>query len=339
MKTAQNDCTLLLLQRIIQKLDETELPRSIKDVLQKIKQEHQSTTVLKFIRLQINQLHSAKRWGTARNYEKTLKSFSGFLHDHDIPFELMTVSLINEYNAYLIQRNIVRNSISFYMRNLRAIFNKAVRQQLIPFSNPFIEVYTGIDHTRKRSVDESVIQQLCHLDLSQNNPLALARDLFIFSYCTRGMAFVDIAHLKKSDIQNGMLYYTRHKTKQLLSVKIEPYTQSIINRYASPQREYLFPLISTDHPDKAYQQYIQALNTQNRLLKALSALLPGHCHLTSYTPRHSWATIARNHNIPLSVISAGLGHTSEQTTQIYLNMLENAVIDKANHELIYHLTR
>ncbi|MDE7103955.1 MAG: phage integrase SAM-like domain-containing protein, partial [Bacteroidales bacterium] len=150
MKTVQNNASLLLLQRIIQELDGSELPRSVTHVLQKIKQERQSITVLKFIQLQINNLHSAKRWGTARNYEKTLKSFSHFLHGKDIPFEMMTISLINEYNAYLIQRNIVRNSISFYMRNLRAIFNKAVRQRLIPFSNPFIEVYTGIDHTRKR---------------------------------------------------------------------------------------------------------------------------------------------------------------------------------------------
>lgn len=106
------------------------------------------------------------------------------------------------------------------MRIMRGIYNKAVRQKLVEQSHPFTEVYTGIDRTRKRAVSESVISQLYKLNLTEGTPLALARDIFIFSYCTREMAFVDIAYLKKENIQNGMICYARRKTGQLLGVRI-----------------------------------------------------------------------------------------------------------------------
>ena len=152
--------------------------------------------------------------------------------------------------------------------------------------------------------------------------------------CTRGMAFVDIAYLRKENLQNGMICYARRKTGQLLSVRIEPGIQRIIDRYASRERPYLFPLLSSTDAVMAYGEYQVALNTYNRFLGRLSKMLGSGVKLTSYTSRHSWATAARNHNVPISVISQGMGHTSEQTTQIYLAMLENSVIDDANHGII-----
>ena len=148
------------------------------------------------------------------------------------------------------------------------------------------------------------------------------------------MAFVDIAYLRKTNLQNGMICYARRKTGQLLSVRIEPCTQRIIDRYADSDSPYVFPILTSVDTAEAYEQYQTALNTHNRLLGRLSELLGCGCKLTSYTSRHSWATAARNHNVPISVISQGMGHTSEQTTQIYLTMLENLVIDDANKGII-----
>ena len=269
-----------------------------------------------------------------KNYGKTMKCFKEFLKGKNPPFIEMTECLIANYNVFLIQRGLVRNSISFYMRIMRAVYNKAVRQKLVEQSHPFTEVYTGIDRTRKRAVPESIIIQLHRLELEAGTPLALCRDIFIFSYCTRGMAFVDIAYLKKSNLQNGMICYARRKTGQLLSVRIEPSIQRIIDRYADSDSPYVFPILNSLEANEAYEQYQVALNTHNRLLGRLSEMLGCGCKLTSYTSRHSWATAARNHNVPISVISQGMGHTSEQTTQIYLTMLENSVIDDANKGII-----
>jgi integrase len=151
------------------------------------------------------------------------------------------------------------------------------------------------------------------------------------------MAFVDIAYLKKDNIRSGVITYARRKTGQQLAIRVEPAIKKIIERYSCETSPYVFPILTTSEPRQAYEEYRLAINNYNRLLRRLSNMLPAECKLTSYTLRHCWATAARNHNIPISVISAGMGHSSEQTTQIYLTMLENSVIDDANQGLIMSL--
>ena len=328
------DSDVVLLRRIITDLDGSGMDYSVEDIVNRYKSPQSHILVLDYMRTQIEQLRATNRLGTAKNYEKTMCSFGEFLGDVRLPLTALTEQVITDYNSFLIQRGLVRNSVSFYMRVLRAIYNKAVRQKLIEQQHPFTEVYTGIDRTRKRAVSESIIAQLYRLELEAETPLALCRDMFIFSYCTRGMAFVDIAYLKKANLQNGMICYARRKTGQLMSVRIEPSIQRIIDRYADSESPYIFPILSSLDANEAYEQYQVALNTHNRLLGRLSEMLGCGCKLTSYTSRHSWATAARNHNVPISVISQGMGHTSEQTTQIYLTMLENSVIDDANKGII-----
>ena len=325
---------VVLLRRIIIDLDGSGMDYSVEDIINRYKSPQSHILVLDYMRTQIEQLRATNRLGTAKNYEKTMCSFGEFLGDVRLPLSALTEQVITDYNSFLIQRGLVRNSVSFYMRVLRAIYNKAVRQKLIEQQHPFTEVYTGIDRTRKRAVSESIIVQLHRLELETGTPLALCRDIFIFSYCTRGMAFVDIAYLKKTNLQNGMICYARRKTGQLLSVRIEPSIQRIIDRYANSDSPYVFPILSSLDANEAYEQYQVALNNHNRLLGRLSEMLGCGCKLTSYTSRHSWATAARNHNVPISIISQGMGHTSEQTTQIYLTMLENSVIDDANKGII-----
>lgn len=331
------DSDIALLKRIVKDLDNSGVTYSVGDIVKRFKSPECHVLVLDFMQNQIRLMRNANRLGTALNYEKTMKNFAEFLGGVNLPFSAMTEQLIADYNAFLVQRGMVRNSISFYMRIMRAVYNKAVRQKLVDQPHPFTEVYTGIDRTRKRAVSESVISQLYKLKLLEGTPLALARDIFIFSYCTRGMAFVDIAYLKKENIHNGVICYARRKTGQLLSVRIEPSIQRIIDRYSSALSPYVFPILTSTDTKVVYEEYQVAINNHNRLLRKLSKMLSGDCKLTSYTSRHSWATAARNHNVPISIISAGMGHTSEQTTQIYLTMLENSVIDDANQGLIRSL--
>ena len=241
------DSDTALLKRIVKDLENSGVNYSVGDIIKRYKSPECHVLVLDFMQNQIRLLRNANRIGTALNYEKTMKNFAEFLGGVNLPFSAMTEQLIADYNAFLVQRGMVRNSISFYMRIMRAVYNKAVRQKLVEQSHPFTEVYTGIDRTRKRAVSESIISQLYKLKLAEGTPLALARDIFIFSYCTRGMAFVDVAYLKKENIQNGVICYARRKTGQLLSVRIEPSIQRIIDRYSSALSPYVFPILtSTD---------------------------------------------------------------------------------------------
>lgn len=291
---------------------------------------------LEFMRIRISHLQSCGRFGTARNYERAVSSFSLYLGGGDISLRSVTDSLIDGYGAFLMDRGVMRNTISFYMRILRAAYNRAVKIGLVKQAFPFDNAYTGVDKTCKRAVDERIVSVLSGLDLAPDSPMALARDLFIFSYSTRGMAFVDVAYLKKDDLKNGNIRYSRRKTGQVLRVRIEPGIRMIIDRYAgaSAGSDYVFPILRDTEPKAAYRQYQSALNRYNRMLRRLSGMLPYDCSLTSYTSRHSWATAARRHDVPVSVISAALGHTSERTTQIYLDNIENSVIDAANRKVL-----
>jgi len=291
-------------------------------------------SVLKFFSELIENFKSSLRLGTARNYSKAFRSFSSFLGGKDISFSDFDEGLIERYNVFLSGRKVSKNSMSFYNRILRAVYNKAVRQNLTLQSSPFSGVYTGVDETLKRAVGAEVIVRLQELDLGFSTPLSLSRDLFVFSFCTRGMAFIDIAYLRRENIGGGFISYRRQKTGQRLRIRMEPCMEEIIKRWEGSAPYYIFPLLSSRDERTAFRQYQTALGYHNKKLKVLSGMLCLGRPLTSYTPRHTWATIARNRRVPLSVISAALGHSSERTTRIYLDSIENSEIDEANRDLL-----
>ena len=333
-KHSRISCDIYSLKQIIYELDYQYTPYTVDDVASRFKSAQYRISFNEYMRREIDLLQNANRNGTARNYKRTLSSFSQFLKGNDITINAVNSQLIEQYNIFLVKRGLVRNSISFYMRILRAVYNKAVHNGIAMQTFPFQNVYTGVDKTRKRAINETTIAKLFKLKLKRHSQLSLARDLFIFSYCTRGMAFVDMAYLKKSNIQNGMICYSRRKTGQSLCIKIEKQIDEIICKYSNMSSKYVFPIIQSDEPNKAYREYEKAINEYNNNLKKLSVMLSEECKLTSYTARHSWATTARNHNIPVSIISAGLGHTTEKNTRIYLANLENYIIDDANKQII-----
>ena len=320
------------LKKIIYKIDAECANYTVNEIIEKFYQTTADYSITDFFTQQIQKLKNDNRRGTARNYSKTLKSLKAFMKNTDSTFNIVTEQFVESYNTFLIQRGVVRNTISFYMRIFRSVYNKAVTQKIIEQTFPFKNVYTGVDRTRKRAVTETVISQLLSIDLKKSKALQFARDLFIFSFYARGMAFVDIVYLKKSNIQN--ITYVRHKTGQELTIRIETRLQNIINQYEKKDSPYLFPILNTEDENKAYSQYEIALNYYNRQLKRLSKLLEPNINLSSYTPRHTWATTARNKNVPLSIISAGMGHSSEKTTLIYLTKIDNSIIDEVNKAII-----
>lgn len=330
------------IRRILCEWDGTGKDYTLTDVITRFRTwDENGDTVLSSLVTLVDELKNDDRWGNARNLQRALNSFSGFLGGLDIPFKQVDEKLIMEYEQWLRARKVSKNSSSFYMRTLRSAYNKVINTKQLEQTYPFRNVYTGVERTRKRAVREDIMVRLQKLDLTRSAPLAFSRDLFIFSYCTRGMAFVDIAYLKKEDINGGMLSYIRHKTGQRLTVRIEPLIEEIIKRYEPSVRNspYIFPIITSNDPEEAFRQYQTALGYHNRKLKKLGKLTGENLRLSSYTARHSWATVARNHNVPLSVISAGMGHTSEKTTLIYLESVENLLIDKANEDILKALCR
>lgn len=271
---------------------------------------------------------------TKEIYNSTLKSFMAFRVGKDLQLCRLTSDIIMQYERYLyVRRGVSRNTSSFYMRVLRAVYNHAVEEGVIVDCHPFRHVYTGVDKTIKRALPLSAIRKIMQLNLDAQPRLAFARDLFMFSFYTRGMSFVDMAYLKKSDLKNGVLTYKRRKTGQCLRIKWEECMQTVINRYGCGADGCLLPIIARENIDKR-TQYQNALSITNILLKKVGAMAGIETPLTTYVARHSWASIARYKNIPLSVISEGMGHENERTTRIYLASLESSVVDDANSTLL-----
>lgn len=329
------------LRQIIRSLELSGKDFSARTVVEYFCSSRKVVSVLSYGQHLISRLTEKGKLGTARNLRSTLSSFTEFLHGRDIAFSLFDEVVIGEYADWLAKRGITSNSSSFYMRNLRSVYNRAVREEGIKQTFPFRYVYTGIDKTAKRSVDEKVIIRLKGLELNDISGLGFARDLFLFSYCTRGMSFVDMAYLRHKDIRNGYICYKRKKTGRPLSIRIEQIVQEIINRYQKRTTGscYLFPILHTEDDEQSYKQYQTGLRYYNKQLKKLASLLGENIVLTSYTSRHTWASTARKHNIPVAVISDGMGHTSEKTTLIYLSSIDTSVIDRANAELVSLLTK
>lgn len=274
---------------------------------------------------------------TAESYATTLNSFVRFRSSlGDIPLDEVDSSLMAEYEVFLRSHDVCPNSSSYYMRNLRAIYNRAVDKGLVLQRTPFRHVYTGIDKTVKRAVSLKVIRQLRELDLTLTPSLEYARDMFLFSFYTRGMSFVDMAFLKRTSLQNGILSYRRHKTNQQLFIRWEPLMQEIVDKYFIAGLPYLLPVIKDITRDER-RQYLTAAHFVNEKLKLLGHRLGLSIPLTMYVARHAWASIARSKNVPLAVISEAMGHDSENTTRIYLSSLDTSVVDKANDLILKSL--
>ena len=276
----------------------------------------------------ISQLKRLGKVRTAETYTSTLHSFMRFRNGDDIMLEEISSDLMMEYEAFLKFHGVTMNTISFYNRILRAVYNRAVEKGLTAQCYPFKHVYTGIDKTVKRAVTLKTIRRIKELDLSLKPGLDFARDMFLFSFYTRGMSFIDMAYLKKNDLHNSVLSYRRRKTGQQMFIRWESCMQEILDKYPVNETGYLLPIIKT--PDKERLQYRNMQRLVNNKLKEISTMAGLQMNLTMYVSRHSWASIARSQNIPLSVISEGMGHDSEETTRIYLASLDTSVVDKAN---------
>ena len=320
------------LEKVVRLLETEHRRFTADDVISLFHKQTKDSSLLNFMHGVIAQLKQLGKIRTSETYTATLNSFMAFREELDVPLDGITSDMMIMYEAYLKTRGVRMNTISFYMRNLRAVYNRAVEKGLTPQQYPFRHVYTGVDKTVKRAIPIKAIKALKELDLSMKPSLDFARDMFMFSFYTRGMSFIDMAYLKKSDLQNGILTYRRRKTGQELTIKWEKCMAEIIAKYPENKTDFLLPIIKVLGNER--RQYDNALHLVNYRLKELSTMLKLQRPLTMYVARHSWASAAKAKNVPLSVISEGMGHDSEMTTQIYLASLETSVVDKANKMIL-----
>lgn len=318
-------------------LENSGKPFTAEDIIRKYKAASaDKTSVFQYIRQQSDRLHKLGRTRTGETYRQTLRSFMRFRNDADLYFDMLDADVVGQYETYMRANCLSRNTTSFYMRILRCIYNRASEEGLAPQADLFKRVYTGVDKTAKRAITLKEIKRLKELDLTGRSDLEYARDIFLFSFYMRGMSFIDLAYLRKCDLSNGYVSYIRKKTGQMLTIRWEKPMQAIIDKYPGNPTKYLLPII-TKNDGTERRQYLNRIMLVNRKLKQVARLAKIPIPLSMYVARHSWASIAQSKNVPLSVISEGMGHDSEETTRIYLASIRTTQIDAANSRILKDL--
>lgn len=308
---------------------------TIRDFIAMYKSQQSKDDFLVYMQGQIASKEQMQKIGISRAYKSTLRSLRKFLKGRRVSFADINSMLVEQYEVFLITNKVKPNSIAFYLRNFRAVYNRGKKEHKeANVENPFENVHTNIAKTNKRALKKDVIVQLSQLDLSDCPEYRRAVDVFLFSFNAMGMSFVDIMGLKKEkmDIGGDLLVYYRAKTNQMVRVPLNGFAKAILARYMSEESDYLFSFIDPkdDKDSTFYKRYREELVRTNYYLKKLGKELKLDIKLTTYAARHTWASEANSMGAPISAISSGLGHGSIKTTEIYISDIDISAIKQLN---------
>lgn len=324
------------LSKIGRRLDAVGLEYSADDLIDEFNRYEHEYSLFNFMEGIIVSLKQNGKLRTSETYRSTLNSFRKFRSDEDIMLDSISSRTMQDFEAWHRRRGVTSNTISFYTRILRAVYNRAVEDDIIEDRFPFRHVYTGVDKTVKRALPLAVIKKIKLLDLSMTPQLDYARDMFLLSFYLRGMSFIDMAFLKKTDLKGGYVTYCRRKTGQRLIIEWTKEMQGILDKYPENSTDYLLPIIRSTGINERCSYRNTGYNI-NYSLKQIAGMVGVAIPLTLYVARHSWASAAKAKGIPISVISEGMGHDSESTTRIYLASLDTSVVDRANSLILKSL--
>lgn len=316
------------------KLAKIQTAHQIKELFIK---KYESHSVFKYTQKLIDEMRKANRIGNARAYEFVLNILKSYCKNKELSFEELNYSFLMKFEVDHLAKGNKLNSLAVYMRTIRAIYNRAIKDGLAEKSSyPFENYKIRTKKTNKRAINVIAIAKIEELDLEPNHPFYKTRNYFLFCYNMRGMPFADMAHLKLSNIVDGRIKFDRQKTEKGYNIKITNDAQKILDIYivGKEKDDFIFPVIKRTTPEGQYKDIEWARNRYNKKLKKLAVLCGINENLTSYVSRHSFATRAKNLGIPIANISDMLGHDSIKTTEIYLDTLPSDIMDSYHEQIL-----
>ena len=302
--------------------------------------------VLTFMKQVANGLQVEGNFGTAHVYRSSLNAIIAYRGKSDFFFSEVTSEWLKGFEVHLRNRGCSWNTVSTYMRTFRAVYNRAINLRKAPYV-PYLFrfVYTGTRADHKRALADDDMKKV-FVNLSRKAgvslPVRQAQELFILMFLLRGMPFVDLAYLRKSDLRDNVITYRRRKTGCSLSVTLTPEAMILIKKYMNRDSSspYLFSFLkSREGTKEAYREYQLALRSFNQRLMLLGELLGLGDKLSSYTARHTWATTAYYCEIHPGIISEAMGHSSITVTETYLKPFQDKKIDEANKQVLDFVKR
>lgn len=324
---------------ILTKLDETKqlqslTPVQIKELIQK---KPDTTSFFKYTEKLIDELKKANKIGNARSYSFVLSMLKKYCNEKDLQFSELNYKFLVQFETHHYEKGNKTNSLSMYMRTIRAVFNRAIKDGLVERElYPFTKYQIKSKKTQKRAISVSAISSVEGLVFEPTHILYNTHNYFLFCFYMRGLPFADMAHLKLSNIIDGRIKYDRQKTDKPYNVKITDNAQRILKKYITGKQkdDFIFPIIKRETPEEQYKDIEWARSRYNKKLKDIAKLCKIEENLTSYVGRHSFATIAKGLKIPIANISDMLGHESIKTTEIYLDSLPSDIMDSYHEQIV-----
>ena len=321
--------------------------------------------LVSYMQTVIEQLEADKKRSAVHTYTYALKSVTEFYGGEGtlMPVdEVFTPGRLKEYEEWMKlegarkkngePKGLSLNTISTYMRNLKAVYNRLADDKVLPYNSKlFDDVYTKVESQTKRALEAEQMNTLLHADLEKlPKGVRCALAYFLLMFLFRGMPFIDLAYLRKQDVKGKCIVYSRHKTGRQMTVRIPKEAAGLMEEFKNknPDSIYLFPILDgksakeeqnrkngkVKKDKELYMNYLRVLRNFNMKLEKIAALLLPGVKLSSYTPRHTWATLAFHAGVSIGIICKALGHSSIKVTETYLKPFENEKVDAANDELI-----
>lgn len=314
-----------------------------KEFIKKVKK----STVISFFDEEIQRLKNIGSLSYSDTFKATKSVIYKYSGDNDnLKFTDIDYSFLKGLETYCFENSAKSNTVSVYMRTFRTLFNSAIKNDLCKESNyPFKSRNNpngySLEHlntqTQKRAITHMQMKKIKNFKTKPGSRLFHSKNIFMFSFYTIGMNFIDMANLKWSDIINNRIEYKRAKTGEQFSIKIQPELKKIIDYYKKNKNsEYVLPIFNDTHVtvEQKYNRKKKVLKHFNDDLREIAGKVKIDFNITSYVSRHSWATIQKEKGTPTAIISEGLGHKTEAITQTYLKKFDNEVLDKANENLL-----
>lgn len=317
--------------------DDVKVQEFLKPVIQSQKPIEIKKTIFQFANELINQLKADNKIGNAWVYESTINVLSTFYKTDDLYFEAIDYDFLTRYNSFLVKRNIKHNTVYLYLRTIRIFYNKAIKLKVVDKGlYPFDDYKLRPEKTKKRAVETDILKAMKNADLPINTPSWDNRNYFVLSFYLIGISVVDLCLLTKENIKGGRVLYKRRKTGKWYDIKLHTEAEEILNHYKGKSK-YLLPIAD----DKAIndERLMRSIKYKTKIInKYLSRIAKDFKidqKITTYTARHSWATIAKKAGFSIELIAEALGHEyGNRTTAVYLDNFDQSVIDEANSKVI-----
>lgn len=310
---------------------------SVTAIRDKIVHQNTNHSFFHYAGLLIAELIKANRIGTARSYSGVISVLKTYRNEKDLLFHEINYSFLNKFETYHKSNGNGANGLAVYMRTIRAIYNKAIKEGIVDKElYPFTDYKIKTTPTEKRALEWDLLKNIITLKLEPKHPCFNARNYFLASYMMYGMNFTDMAFLQKTDIANGRITYRRKKTSKLYDIKITESLNTILSYFINqtPDSKYIFPILKREVSIEQEKDIQWARKGYNKKLKDLAKLCEIEKNLTSYVSRHSFATQAMLQHVPLNAISSMLGHSSLKTTEVYLKSLPSNILDNYNSMIL-----